>query len=174
MIPNTSKEDQYDRENSSQINKLRGMIRKTAYLLHPFKELEHKSICGKTILNEGLRSFEPSAKANMIEYVAKRLTDGEKCKLTPVYVTEDEFIEASKVENLTKAEIKFKIFELLDQVDNDISIFYEDIFAKTVKNSTKQKYIEFYTEVMECVDEYKIAIESSLGIQTSDGEEIAE
>ena len=132
MIPRSTKGENYGRENSFQINKLRGLIRKTAYLLHPFEDLEHKSISGTT-LQGGLRSFELSAQANMLKYVRQQLADGEKCKLVPIYVTEEELQEASKVENLTKAEIQIKIFQMMDQLDIDVSSFYEEVFNKTEK-----------------------------------------
>ena len=46
-------------------------------------------------------------------------------------------------------EIKILIFKQIDRLGEEKQELFEDIFAKTVKNKNKSKYIDYYNELCE-------------------------
>ena len=53
------------------------------------------------------------------------------------------------IANLTKAQLKEKIFQIIQQLPEDQSKFMEDRFKRTINRQNKQEYIDFYSELNE-------------------------
>ena len=112
---------------------------------------DNKSLDGKILLNEDLVQFSNNAENNIKSYITSIL-HSESVKLVPVYVTEQERLDAEKVENMTKAEITIKILEATNILDDeDMQLFHEERFQKNIKNKNKDSYINFYYEVLEII-----------------------
>ena len=112
---------------------------------------DNKSLDGKILLNEDLVQFSNNAENNIKSYITSML-HSESVKLVPVYVTEQERLDAEKVENMTKAEITIKILEATNILDDeDMQLFHEERFQKNIKNKNKDIYINFYYEVLEII-----------------------
>ena len=112
---------------------------------------DNKSLDGKILLNEDLVQFSNNAENNIKSYITSIL-HSESVKLVPVYVTEQERLDAEKVENMTKAEITIKILEAINILDDeDMQQFYEERFQKNLKKKGKDSYINFYYEVLEII-----------------------
>ena len=112
---------------------------------------DYKSLYGKISLNEDLVHFSNSAQNNIKSYVTSMLHN-DSVKLVPVYVTEQERLNAEKVENMTKSEITIKILEAINIPDDEeMQQFYEERFQKNVKNKNKDSYINFYYEGLEII-----------------------
>ena len=112
---------------------------------------DNKSLDGKILLNEDLVQFSNNAENNIKSYITSML-HSESVKLVPVYVTEQERLDAEKVENMTKAEITIKILEATNILDDeDMQLFHEERFQKNIKNKNKDSYINFYYEVLEII-----------------------
>ena len=58
-------------------------------------------------------------------------------------------MEGNKIENLTKKELKVKIFELIELMGEKEASLSTEIFQKSIKSDTKEKYINFYYELTE-------------------------
>ena len=112
---------------------------------------DNKSLDGKILLNEDLVQFSNNAENNIKSYITSIL-QSESVKLVPVYVTEQERLDAEKAENMTKAEITIKILEATNILDDeDMQLFHEERFQKNIKNKNKDSYINFYYEVLEII-----------------------
>ena len=112
---------------------------------------DNKSLDGKILLNEDLVQFSNNAENNIKSYITSIL-HSESVKLVPVYVTEQERLDAEKAENMTKAEITIKILEATNILDDeDMQLFHEERFQKNIKNKNKDSYINFYYEVLEII-----------------------
>ena len=62
-------------------------------------------------------------------------------------MTEKDYEEASKIENLTKDQIKVKLFQIMDTLPTAEGALQQEKFQKLVKNCPKSKYIEFFYEI---------------------------
>lgn len=139
----------YQRNNSSQINKVRCYVRTSQYLLDPFNKKEHMSIDKKLKMSEDLINFPSIAIDNTTTYIKSKLK-GETVKLIPVFVTETEEQEHCSLYNKTIAEIKSLIQDLIsDNFDDEKAKLQTEIFMKTVKIKKKEKHIEFLFNLYE-------------------------
>ena len=120
--------------------------------MEPHISKSHKSIIGEDLYDQ-LVCFPSISGENIRKYVTSKLA-GTPYKLVPIYVTKFEMEEASKLENKTVQEIKVLIFTLMDNLKNDAQKLQEDVYKKTVKNSNKERHIEFVQELIEYSDEY--------------------
>ena len=62
-------------------------------------------------------------------------------------MTEKDYEEANKIENLTKDQIKVKLFQIMDTLPTAEGALQQEKFQKLVKNCPKSKYIEFFYEI---------------------------
>ena len=155
VIPATvAREDTaYHRKNTIQINRVRTYIRKQKYLEDPFTKEQHVSMDGKNILHQDLVNFSTTSQENLSQYIQVRLKGERDFKVQPIYVTLEEYEDANKVENLTKEQLKVKIFELIENIHSEDALFHEESFQKSIKNGSKQKYIDFFYELCEVQDD---------------------
>ena len=66
-------------------------------------------------------------------------------------VTESELVNSELIENLSKNDIKKKIYELLECLPDQERRLMEEVFSKTVKAKNKLDYISFYyTLLVDC------------------------
>ena len=73
-------------------------------------------------------------------------------KLVPVYVTQMEQMEAEKIENKSVPELTLLIFQKIDALPIEKQQMQEEIFEKTIKNKKKDKYIQFFYELCELLE----------------------
>ena len=66
-----------------------------------------------------------------------------------IFTTESEREKFEGIANLTKAQLKEKIFQIIQQLPEDQSRFMEDRFKRTINGKNKQEYIDFYSELNE-------------------------
>ena len=66
-----------------------------------------------------------------------------------IFTTESEREKFEGIANLTKAQLKEKIFQIIQQLPEDQSKFMEDRFKRTINGKNKQEYIDFYSELNE-------------------------
>ena len=66
-----------------------------------------------------------------------------------IFTTESEREKFEGIANLTKAQLKERIFQIIQQLPEDQSKFMEDRFKKTINGKNKQEYIDFYSELNE-------------------------
>ena len=66
-----------------------------------------------------------------------------------IFTTESEREKFEGIANLTKAQLKEKIFQIIQQLPEDQSKFMEDRFKRTINGKNKQEYIDFYRELNE-------------------------
>ena len=66
-----------------------------------------------------------------------------------IFTTESEREKFEGIANLTKAQLKEKIFQIIQQLPEDQSKFMEDRFKRTINGRNKQEYIDFYSELNE-------------------------
>ena len=142
----------YRRDNKEQIQKVRTYIREAKYFDNLFENTTHVSLDGKTILNEELVCFEEKAKLNLESYVTHRQTNRNPI-LKAIPITMEAYNNTNAFENLTKEEMKIKIYEILKCLDSDTSANQEERFKSSIKNCSKEAYIEFYYTLLEIVDE---------------------
>ena len=62
-------------------------------------------------------------------------------------MTEKDYEEANRIENLTKDQIKVKLFQIMDTLPTAEGALQQEKFQKLVKNCPKSKYIEFFYEI---------------------------
>ena len=133
------------------INQVRRYLRNTGYLNEPKVEKTHLTIDGKK-LHSDLLTFTTTAKENIVTYVTGIINNEDDIKLKAVYVTEEEFLNANKVENLSKNEITFKIFEIMEYFSETDRKIYEDMYKKNVKNKKKEIHVTFYYELRDAFE----------------------
>ena len=137
------------RDNRALVAKVRKFFRNSGYLLEPFIAKPHVSITSKN-LHIGLFDFTATALKNIDTYIESKLSGAiDDLKLQIVYTTEEEYLEASKIENFTKDEIELKIHEVINQFSPDERKLHEESFKKNVKYKAKQVYVSFYYEIAE-------------------------
>ena len=66
-----------------------------------------------------------------------------------IFTTESEREKFEGIANLMKAQLKEKIFQIIQQLPEDQSKFMEDRFKRTINGKNKQEYIDFYSELNE-------------------------
>ena len=66
-----------------------------------------------------------------------------------IFTTESEREKFEGIANLTKVQLKEKIFQIIQQLPEDQSKFMEDRFKRTINGKNKQEYIDFYSELNE-------------------------
>ena len=66
-----------------------------------------------------------------------------------IFTTESEREKFEGIANSTKAQLKERIFQIIQQLPEDQSKFMEDRFKKTINGKNKQEYIDFYSELNE-------------------------
>ena len=66
-----------------------------------------------------------------------------------IFTTESEREKFEGIANLTKAQLKEKIFQIIQQLPEDQSKFMEDRFKRTINGKNKQEYIDFYSKLNE-------------------------
>ena len=118
------------------------------YLAQPTVEVPHISMCGNKLLSTHLSNITAEAEEMRSQYHNCFLS-GEQTKLPVVYVTEEEAKNSMQVENLSKENIRKKIFMLLEKMPDNKKKLMEEVFNKTVKVKTKIDYIVFYYTVLE-------------------------
>ena len=62
-------------------------------------------------------------------------------------MTEKDYEEANRIENLTKDQIKVKLFQIMDTLPTAEGALQQEKFQKLVKNYPRSKYIEFFNEI---------------------------
>ena len=62
-------------------------------------------------------------------------------------MTEKDYEEANRIENLTKDQIKVKLFQIMDTLPTAEGALQQEKFQKLVKNCPKSKYIEFFNKI---------------------------
>ena len=103
----------------------------------------HTDLKGKP-LEKGLVNFTERAKRNFKQHISLKGNN----KHDFVYITDQEKQEAQKVENLTKEQLKEKIFEGTRTLESYLGKLYYELFQKDVKNQKKITYISFYEKIM--------------------------
>ena len=68
-------------------------------------------------------------------------------KMISTTVEEREKYEA--VENLTKAQLKEKAFDIIRRMPEDMSKLLEDHFKRAVNGKNKEEYVSFFNEISE-------------------------
>ena len=111
---------------------------------------EHTSLNDETKLHLNLIHFIELAQENIIQDI-KNLKNGKTdTKLEFVHVADREFEE---IENMTKADIKVKIFEIIETMESDQQKLQEERYKKNVLNKNKDEDISFYYEMYEILEE---------------------
>ena len=146
-------EKQNIRNNTITINKVRVLFRNNRYLSSPKLSREHTNLDGTITLYEDLVNFSEIASGNIACYVDAAVNQKEGIKIKAVPITEEDYNESNKIESLGKDEIKVKIFEVIDKFDSENASLQEDIFRKKVHDKNKLKYIQFYYELYELLDD---------------------
>ena len=142
-------EKPYNRCNSIQVYKVREYVRKSEYLLESKTgSKDHVSIDGKTTLCTDLVHFSTIAVDNITHYVKKRIHHTDVV-IKPVYLTEDESLQANSICNFTINELIFQIIEMLDA---ETSKLREEVFKRTIHNKKKDVHIEFYYKLCDVLD----------------------
>ncbi|KAH3881185.1 hypothetical protein DPMN_005108 [Dreissena polymorpha] len=88
------------------------------YLAQPTVEVPHISMCGNKLLSTHLSNITAEAEEMRSQYHNSFLS-GEQTKLPVVYVTEEEAKNSMQVENLSKENIRKKIFMLLEKMPDN-------------------------------------------------------
>ena len=96
---------------------------------NPFAETPHTDLSGTINLTSDLVHFTTNSENNYRAYIP-HIIKGEKYKSNPICVTSEKNNEMEKIENLTMAEIKHKIFELISLMENDEKKLYNEYFQK--------------------------------------------
>ena len=143
MMPSSTNENSYSRQNTVQVNKIGSYIRKRGYLSTPTLGNIHTSLGGKNVLHQDLVHFNSFSIKELEQYIESKF-NGSDVSLKPIDVTPNDFEEGNKVDNLTKEQLKVKMFETIEQMISQDAILQEEIFPKLVKNCSKQSYIDFY------------------------------
>ena len=108
----------------------------------------HTDLTGKVNVANDVLQLEEISNENMLNYLHAR-EKGEQIKLKIANVTMKEKDLNDEVSNKTIDEIKILIFKKIDRLGEEKQELFEDIFAKTVKNKNKSKYIDYYNELCE-------------------------
>ena len=125
-------------------------MREIKYLSYPKEESEHVSL-ESVALSEELVDFTWKLRENMVKSLKARFEGKGEVKNKSIYVTKIKEEEQKNIENWTKKEITKKIFETLQQMDDNNSRLQEEVFNKTVKSKSKEKYIEFFHKIQDSV-----------------------
>lgn len=145
------------------MEKVRKFVRSCSYLVNPKKSEVHESIDRKHNLSEDLLELDNIAEKNVSLFInGKKIK--EAVKLVPAYVTEDEKVQAEKIENKTIAELQVFIFQKIKNLSIERQELQEEIYQKTVRNKNKAKYVKFYyilceLEEKEVVEKMKESID---------------
>ena len=106
----------YQTCSTTQINKVRLIIRKQKYLLNPKIKNQHVSIDGKKAMSDELISFDSIA-VNKVNIYIKAKINKTLVTTTPVYVTKKEYEEANSTENSTIGDLTILIFKIIDTLN---------------------------------------------------------
>ena len=131
------------------MEKVRVYVRKNSYLKNPKNPEGHVSIDGKHEISPEILNLEEIASKNISKFINGKKSNAEIGKLVSVYVTQEEKIEAAKIENKTIKEIQIMIFQKMSVLSCESQELQEEIYQKTVKNKTKEKHITFYQVLCE-------------------------
>lgn len=152
-------ESQYNRSNFIQIFKVRRYVREAKYFMQSETEKQHVSLDGKTKMSEDLVDYSLHAINNINSYVKARVSNTD-IEIKPIYVTEEEKVQANSISNMTVKEIKVKIFQVLELLGNETSKVLEEDYRKNVRNKKKEAYVEFYYKLLEHLDDESIPAET--------------
>ena len=142
----------YQRCNTSQINKVRLLLRKQKYLLNPKIKDQHVSIDGKKTMSDELVSFASIAVKNINEYMEAKINKA-AVTMTPVYVTKEKYeATANSIENSTIADLKIMIFKIIDTLNKDDASIQQEIYNKSIKGKKKEKYVEYFYSLCELAE----------------------
>ena len=79
--------------------------------------------------------------------------DHESLILSPLFVTQEPLDKSHKIENLTKEEIKVKVFDLISPFNNEKQGLHEEYFQQNTKLKNKEGLALFYYELHKLLEE---------------------
>ena len=128
--------------------KIRVLIHLSQYLENPMEPCIHTDITKSIKLSSDLVNFTKIAGDNRQNCITKILKN-KTYKMNIIYSIEEEKIESEKFENLTIAEIREKIIEMIECFPNKDLLQY--IYKKEVTGKTKAVHIDLYNTLSEIV-----------------------
>ena len=143
----SSRQNHYD----AQINKIRLYTRDSRYLEEPMLTKKHMSIDGKTTLYENLVNYSELSRQNLKSYIDGLNEGNTATKLDFVYVTDEDFTEVNKLENLSKTDLKVKIFQALSELETNNQMLLEERYRNFVSKKSKVQHIIFYNEICDLI-----------------------
>ena len=157
-----------ERDIGKEVQLIRTVIRGDKYLENAWESCEHLDITKHIPLSKDLVNFTTIAKHNLADCLPKIL-QGEPHRINVVYSTLAEQEEAEKLENCTVAELKKKVFYLLESFSN--KHVWHEFYKKEVAGKTKSVHIDFLNSLFEIIEE-KNALMSILDL-ISDSKQIS-
>ena len=151
---------QRKKERADEIAAIRVCLREHKYLVGNHDgDQDLKSITGE-ILTPGLKLFTETSEKNLKAFLESKVPNSKQpYNHQTIFVTLEEEKEANKIENLTKAELRKKIFVELENLNEINRELYEEMFNKEIHNKNKGDYVQFLRKIQD--------IASSDGICTS-------
>ena len=144
----TSSNYETTRDIQKKVLKIRVFIHHSQYLENPMEPCIHTDITKSIKLPYDLVNFTKIAGEKGQNYIPK-ISKNETYNMNIIYSTEEEKIESEKIENLTFAEIREKIIEMIDGFPN--KDLWQYIYKKEVAGKTKAIHIDFYNTLSEIV-----------------------